>query len=210
MSTHLALFGFTLDTSPPTPSRSPKIAITSSDAFCYQIREVVELNPLVLSDQTMSAPTVIDSAVNEWTADHASDPTIAQWFRDYEKLLAKFSSDLELIKQKYNHGLSTGEVAVARSPHRLSFQEAEVTVWQVKELTAKGLTREITSAFTKPSTLTDAKDGSRQFVSDYRPVHSKTIPVQTSKEDNTQPPKSPLFPTAVKRTIESREYHRTS
>ena len=180
-------------------------AITSSDAFCNHIQEVVQLDPPVLSNQTMSSPPVIDSAVNEWTTDPAPDPTIFQLFRYYENLLSKLSSELELIKQKYHHSLSIEEVAVKRSPNRLSFQEAEETARQVKELTAKGLTRQSPSAFTKPSILTDPKDGLRRFVPDYRPVHSKKIPVQTSKKDHTQPPKSPLFPTAVKQTIESRE-----
>ena len=177
-------------------------ATTSSDAYCYHVQ--VEPTALVTPDQTMSFQPVIDSAVNDKTEDHAPDPTITQLFRDYENLLSKLSSELELIKQKYNHSLSTGEVAVKRSPHRLSFQEAEETVRQVKELTAKGLTRESSSAFTKPSTLTDAKDGLRRFVSDYRPVHSKTSPYQTSKKNHTKPPKSPSFSTAVKQTIESR------
>ena len=61
---------------------------------------------------------------------------IARLFRDYENLLSKLSWELELIKQKYNHSLSTKEVAVKRSHHRLSFQKAEETARQVEELTA--------------------------------------------------------------------------
>ena len=106
-------------------------AIKSSDAYSYHVQ--VEPTALVTPDRPMSLEPVLDSDVKDWSSEdnEAPNPVISQLFRDYENLLSKFSSDLEL-SQKYNHGLSTGEVAVARSPHRLSFQEAEETARQVK------------------------------------------------------------------------------
>ena len=63
-------------------------------------------------------------------------PFRSQAFRDYENILSKLSSELECMKQKNNHSLSTAEVAVARSPLPLSFQGGEETARHVKELTA--------------------------------------------------------------------------
>ena len=93
----------------------------------------------------------------------------------YVKLFAKSATDLGRITIESHRILLKVDEPIAMRPYRQSFQDAQETSRQIKDLLQKGLIRESVSPYAAPLTLAQKKDVKRRLCIDFRRLNKKTI-----------------------------------
>ena len=127
-------------------------------------RPQANTNSALITTQTPSTSNV-DTTINE------IDAILA----DYDKLFAKSATDLGRITIESHRILLKDNEPVAMRPYRQSFQDAQETSRQIKDLLEKGLIRESVSPYAASVTLAPKKDGKRRLCLDFRRPNKKTI-----------------------------------
>ena len=83
------------------------------------------------------------------------EPELDAILVQYDKLLAKSSTDLGRITTECHHILLKDDVPTSQRLYRQSFLDAQKTSKQIKDLLEKGLIRQSVSPFAAPITLAD-------------------------------------------------------